>query len=235
MISNFLNYLSLYKRKFKYKKKSYSFNAVDLIIDYMFKKKTNGFYLDVGAQNPISNNNTYLLFNRGWNGINIDLDIKNIELFNLARPDDINLNHAISSSSMEKKLYFYHDKSPINTLNHEVSNYQNSIVKETKIVKTTTLNTLLKKLNFNKDIDYMNVDVEGHEIDVFNGFDLERYKPSVISVEFLDLKMKKLEFRNNDLSRVINSDIYKILNNNNYSLINWLHADLIFVHKNFRD
>ena len=100
MISNFLNYLSFYKRKFKYKKVSYSFNAVDLIIDYMFKKKKNGIYLDVGAQHPISNSNTYLLFKRGWNGINIDLDIKNIELFNLVRPDDINLNHAISSSSL---------------------------------------------------------------------------------------------------------------------------------------
>ena len=235
MISNFLNYLSLYKRKFKYKKISYSFNAVDLIIDYMFKEKKNGIYLDVGAQHPISNSNTYLLFKRGWNGINIDLDIKNIELFNLVRPDDINLNHAISSSSMKKKLYFYHDKSPINTLNHEVSNYQKAIVKEIKTVTTTSLNILLKKLNFDKHIDYMNVDVEGHEIDVFNGFDLEKYKPSVISVEFLDLKMKKLEFRNNDLSRVINSNMYKILNNNNYSLINWLHGDLIFVHKNFRD
>jgi len=235
MISNFLNYLSLYKRKFKYKKISYSFNAVDLIIDYMFKEKKRGIYLDVGAQHPISNSNTYLLFNRGWNGINIDLDIKNIELFNLVRPDDINLNYAISSSTMEKKLYFYHDKSPINTLNHEVSNYQKAIVKEIKTVTTTSLNILLKKLNFDKHIDYMNIDVEGHEIDVFNGFDLEKYKPSVISVEFLDLKMKKLEFRNNDLSRVINSDIYKKLNNNNYSLINWLHGDLIFVHKNFRD
>ena len=192
MISNFLNYLSLYKRKFKYKKISYSFNAVDLIIDYMFKEKKRGIYLDVGAQHPISNSNTYLLFNRGWNGINIDLDIKNIELFNLVRPDDINLNYAISSSTMEKKLYFYHDKSPINTLNHEVSNYQKAIVKEIKTVTTTSLNILLKKLNFDKHIDYMNIDVEGHEIDVFNGFDLEKYKPSVISVEFLDLKMKKL-------------------------------------------
>tara|TARA_B110000483_G_C18036604_1_gene480903 strand:- start:88 stop:507 length:420 start_codon:yes stop_codon:yes gene_type:complete len=121
---------------------------------------------------------------------------------------------------MEKKLYFYHDKSPINTLNHEVSNYQKAIVKEIKTITTASLNILLKKLNFDKHIDYIN-------IDVFNGFDLEKYKPSVISVEFLDLKMKKLEFRNNELSRVINSDMYKILNNNNYSLINWLYGDLI--------
>ena len=235
MISNFLNYLSLYKRKFKYKKISYSFNAVDLIINYIFKEKKDGIYLDVGAQHPISNNNTYLLFKNGWSGINIDLDIKNIELFNLSRPNDINLNKAISSSASEKKLYFYHDKSPINTLSHEVSIYQSAVVNEIKTIKTTNLNMLLEKINFNKHIDYMNIDVEGHEIEVFNGFDLKRYKPSVISVEFLDLKMKKLEFRNNDLSNVINSKIYKILNNNNYSLINWLHGDLIFVHKNFRD
>ena len=162
MISNFLNYLSLYKKKYKYKKTSYSFNAVDLIIDYMFKEKKGGIYLDVGAQHPISNSNTYLLFNRGWNGININLDIKNIELFNLVRPDDINLNYTISSSSMEKKFHFYHDKSSINTLNHEVSNYQKAIVKEIKTITTASLNILLKKLNFDRHIDYMNIDVEGH-------------------------------------------------------------------------
>ena len=110
MFDFFLRSLNLYRRKIKYNKISYSLNAVDLIIDYIFKNKHNGFYLDVGCQHPISNNNTYLLFKRGWSGINIDLDQKNIELFNTARPNDINLNLAISSSVTEKKLYFYHDK-----------------------------------------------------------------------------------------------------------------------------
>ena len=32
----------------------------------------------LAAQHPISNNNTYLLFKKGWNGINIDLDKKNM-------------------------------------------------------------------------------------------------------------------------------------------------------------
>ena len=63
---------------------------------------------------------------------------------------------------MEKKFHFYHDKSSINTLNHEVSNYQKAIVKEIKTVTTTSLNILLKKLNFDRHIDYMNIDVEGH-------------------------------------------------------------------------
>ena len=235
MFSHFLKYLSLYKRKIKYKKISYSFNAVDLIIDYIFKDKINGFYVDIGAQHPIANNNTYLFFKRGWTGINIDLDVKNIELFNISRPNDINLNNAISSSTSKKKLFFYHDKSPINTLVEDVSNFQNATVKEIKTVKTITLNKVLENLSFDKEIDYMNIDVEGHELDVLKGFDLIRYKPNVISVEYLDLKMKYLEFKNNDLSRVIDSDFYKLLIKNDYQFVNWLHGDLIFVHNSFRD
>ena len=99
----------------------------------MFKKNT-GIYLDIGSQHPISNNNTYLLFKRGWSGVNIDLDKKNIDLFNVSRPNDINLNYAISSSVSEKKLYFYHDKSPINTLNSNVSFRKH--LKEIKTIKT---------------------------------------------------------------------------------------------------
>ena len=235
MFENFLRYLNLYRRKFKYKKISYSFNAVDLIIDYIFKNKNNGFYLDVGSQHPISNNNTYLLFKRGWSGINIDLDEKNIDLFNTARPNDINLNLAISSNISEKKLYFYHDKSPINTLNKVVSDFQTATVKEIKRIKTTTLDIVLQSLKLNNKIDYMNLDVEGHEMDIFKAFNLSLYKPNIISVEFLDLDMKYLEFKNNDLQRIVNSDLYKHLLNNNYHFVNWLHGDLIFVHRDFRD
>jgi len=235
MLKSFLRYLNLYRRKYKYKKISYSFNAVDLIIDYIFKNKNNGFYLDVGSQHPISNNNTYLLFRRGWSGINIDLDKKNIDLFNTARPNDINLNLAISSDVAEKKLYFYHDKSPINTLDKVVSDFQTSTVKKIKRIKTTTLNIALQNLKFNNKIDYMNLDVEGHEMDIFKAFDLSLYKPSIISVEFLDLDMKCLEFKNNDLQRIVNSDLYKHLINNKYHFVNWLHGDLIFVHRDFRD
>ena len=235
MLESFLRYLNLYRRKYKYKKISYSFNAVDLIIDYIFKNKNNGFYLDVGSQHPISNNNTYLLFKRGWSGINIDLDKKNINLFNTARPNDINLNLAISSNVAEKKLYFYHDKSPINTLDKVVSDFQTATVKEIKRIKTTTLDIALQNLKFKNKIDYMNLDVEGHEMDIFKAFDLSVYKPSIISVEFLDLDMKYLEFKNNDLQRIVNSDLYKHLLNNKYHFVNWLLGDLIFVHRDFRD
>lgn len=235
MINKIASYLSIFNRKIKYKKISYSLNAVDLIIDYIFKDKNIGTYVDVGAQHPISNNNTYLLFKRGWNGINIDLDRKNIDLFNISRPNDINLNYAISDKEGETDFYFYHESSPINTLNKKVKEYQKAKISEIKKINTFTLNNVFKKINFDKNIDYLNIDVEGYEDKVLSGFDINKYKPSVVSVEYLDLKMKKLEFKNNNLDNLLNSNIYKYFNDNNYYFVNWLHSDLIFIHKDFRD
>ena len=156
-----IDFLSILKKKFNCYKRSYSFGSVDLLINYYFKNKKKGIYLDVGCQHPVSNNNTYLLFKKGWSGINIDLDQKSIELFNLVRKNDINLNTAVSSSVTEKKLFFYHDKSAINTLDEDVSNFQSAKVKEIRNVKTNTLNNILNENNIKK-IDFLNIDVEGH-------------------------------------------------------------------------
>ena len=41
-----------------------------------------------------------------------------------------------------------------------------------------------------KNIDFLTIDVEGHEIDVLKGFDIKKYSPNLVVIEFLDLKMK---------------------------------------------
>ena len=224
--------LSILKKKILSQKKSYSFGGCDLLIDYIFKFKTTGFYLDVGCQHPISNNNTYKFYKKGWRGINIDLDEKNIRLFNLERPKDINICKCVSSDISEKNLFFFHSGSPINSLEKKtVSNKKNYVIQK---IKTFTLDSILANYNFDS-IDYFNLDVEGHELDVLKSFNIKRYKPKVISVEFIDYQMDKLEFKNNDINRVIESEIYKYFISNDYHFINWTHADLIFVHKSFRD
>ena len=71
MIDHFIKKLKILKRKVKSEKKSYSFGGVDLLVNYIFKNKRKGIYLDVGSQHPISNNNTYLLSKRGLSLIHI--------------------------------------------------------------------------------------------------------------------------------------------------------------------
>tara|TARA_B100000989_G_scaffold292819_1_gene269305 strand:+ start:296 stop:991 length:696 start_codon:yes stop_codon:yes gene_type:complete len=231
-MSKFIDKLSILKKKIYSPKKSYSFGGCDLLIDYIFKTKKKGFYLDVGCQHPISNNNTYLLYKRGWSGMNIDLDPKNIRLFNLERPDEINICKCVSSDNSKKDLFFFHPGSPINSLEKKTT--KDKLNFSLKKIETFTLKSILEDYKI-QHIDYFNLDVEGHEIDILKNFDIKYYKPKVISVEFIDYQMKKLEFKNNNIDRVLQSDLYKYFVTNNYHFVNWSHADLIFVHKDFKD
>ena len=231
-MSKFIDKLSIQKKKIYSSKKSYSFGGCDLLIDYIFKSKKKGFYLDVGCQHPVSNNNTYLLYKRGWSGINIDLDPKNIRLFDLERPNEINICKCVSSDNSKKDLFFFHSGSPINSLEKKTTKDKSNF--SLKRIDTFTLNSILEDYKI-QHIDYFNLDVEGHELDVLKNFNIQKYKPKVISVEFIDFQMNKLEFRNNNVDRVLKSELYKYFTSNNYHFVNWTHADLIFVHESFRD
>ena len=81
----------------KYSKKSYSASSVDLIIARIFRNQKKGFYIDIGCNHPIKFSNTYLLYKKGWRGINIDADKESIVQFNKFRPNDISINIGISS------------------------------------------------------------------------------------------------------------------------------------------
>ena len=223
-------------RKNKFSRISYSYGSVDLLLEHIFKNQSHGFYIDVGCQHPVMNNNTYLLYKKGWNGINIDLDKKNIDLFSFYRKRDLNINVAISSREDERDLFFYHDKSAINTLEKSVANYQKAQVKEIKKVKTKTLNSIIENSKFNNlTIDFVSIDVEGHELEVIKGFDLKKYKPKVVIIEFLDLSLKKLEIKNLNIKNFLKSEIYKYMIDKNYTLVNLIHSDLVFVNNSFRD
>ena len=79
-------YYHLYvKEKFYIKRKTYSQSKEDLFISNFFKNKKRGFYLDIGAYHPIKFSNTQLLYNMGWNGMNIDLNQVSIDCFKIIR------------------------------------------------------------------------------------------------------------------------------------------------------
>ncbi len=213
-------------------KKSYSQGSMDLILNHIFKNKIDGFYIDVGCQHPIKNNNTYLLFKKGWTGINIDLDNVNIDLFNFFRPKDNNINSAISNKVEKVKLFYYHQKSPINTLDEKISLKQQAKIEKKIDIQTNTLENILDNYSI-KTIDLLTIDVEGFELKVLNGLNFDKYKPSVIIVEFLDLEAKKWEIPYNNLDNVLKSEIYRFLINKNYKLVNWVNGDLVFIKKNY--
>lgn len=235
-LNNLYLKLNLIHKNIISKKNYFSFSGVDILIQNIFRNKKKGFYIDIGCQHPIRNNNTYLLYKKGWSGINVDLDQGNIDLFNSSRPSDHNVSIAVSNEVGEVDLFYFHDKSPINTIDEKTSQFQNAKVQSIKKVKTNTLNNIIKSSNYSgKKFDFLSIDVEGHELQVLQGLDFSMYSPDVIVVEYLDLSVSKLEIKNLNIENIINSEVYKYLTSINYILVNCIYSDLIFVKKDFRD
>jgi len=215
----------------KYTKKSYSISNVDLIIDRIFLNKKKGIYIDVGCNHPIKYNNTYLLYKRGWSGINIDLDKSSIKEFKKFRKNDYNVETIVSGDGKIKNIYFYHDRSAINTVSKELINYRKSKTKKIK-KKSKTLNEIIENSPFNKKkINLISIDVENYEYEVLKNFNFKKYKVDLIVAECLDLSQKKLEMYTQSLDFIMKSKLYKLLIKNNYKLINWVNSDLVFFNK----
>jgi len=198
--------------------------GVDLILNDIFKNKKKGFYIDIGCHHPLINNHTYLFYKKGWNGINIDLDFNSIDMFNFFRPKDLNRQVALSNEIVNTEFYFYHNRAAKNTISKQFG----LDATEIKKIKTNTLDNLIYELKLqNQKIDFVNIDVEGNELNVLKGFDLKKFKPKVILLEYIRNDMT--EFYQKDIDIIVNTELYKYMFKNDYKLINWNHDDLMFM------
>ena len=109
------------KHKYFIKKESYSMDGEDLFLNNYFKDKTNGFYVDVGCYHPIHRNNTYLLYKKGWHGVNIDIQKFSIDLFNHLRPKDLNYNFAVSNKNEIVEMFYQKKLSQLSTIEEKQS------------------------------------------------------------------------------------------------------------------
>jgi FkbM family methyltransferase len=179
----------------------------DLNILNYFGNKKNGFYIDVGCFHPIDRNNTYLLYLKDWRGINIDISQFSIDLFNFLRPDDHNLKCAVTEKEQIVKIFFQKELSQLSTIDEEQAKkvFQGKI--KSKEIKAYTLDQIIKKSEyFDREIDLLDIDVEGADYRVLLGLNFKKYKPKLICVEIHNKNIK-------------DDKIYKFLIDKGYTLI----------------
>lgn len=165
---------------------SYSQYQEDLILDAILQKEE-GFYLDVGANDPIKFSNTYRFYKKGWTGINIEPQKDRVDLFLKTRESDINLNMGIGKEKGE--LTFYNlGVHTLSTFDKEVAvahskRFKTKII-ETIEIKVERLETVLSEyLPNGKHIDFMSIDTEGWDMDVLLSNDWNKYRPSIVVIE----------------------------------------------------
>ena len=185
------------KNRFFIKKKSYSMEKEDLEITKRLNKIKNGFYVDVGGYHPVHRNNTFLLYKKNWRGINIDLSRFSIDLFKFARPEDINLNVAVSKTNKKIKYYTQKKISQLTTIHKDIANkrMQGPIIE--KEILSNTLTALIDKTKYkDKRIDFLNIDAEGADFEVLESLNFDVYRPKLICVEIDDEQIENSKIFN---------------------------------------
>ena len=205
-------------------KKSFSENfGEDLFVNYFFQSKKIGFYVDIGCNLPKNRSLTYLLYKKRWNGIKVDISPRSIKLNKFLRKKDVNLNLSVGAVEKLVDSYIFYSNCSMNTVNPKFMKYTQKSVNKKPLVNSIQqlkLNTILEKYNVKK-IDYINIDVEGHENEVISGFDIKKYLPELVSIEIHD-----------KICPPINNRIYKYFIKNNYKLISIYGWTYFFSSKN---
>ena len=215
-------YYNLYIRHKALKTRAtYSQHKEDLFINHYFKDRDEGFYLDVGCYHPIKYSNTALLHNRGWQGINIDMNQTSIDLFNILRKKDKNICAAISNKNKEAVLYLDNKFSPINTLVKKFSDITSKTISfknhSEKKIFTHRFSQIAQaqELQINQ-IDFLNIDAEAHDFEVLEGIELNFYNIKLICIEMLDSQNQINEKKFKDYLIKYNYHLIKIIGPNGF-------------------
>lgn len=199
---------------------SYTDAFLDCLILYGVMAPDEGFFVDVGCFHPVHHNATYSLYKRGWRGINIDVDEVKIEAFNIKRPKDINIVCAVSERAGKVKYRKHSFWSQLNSL-EELEKAKKGEWREVTVDANTLTHLIDQTACKGCPIDFLNVDVEGHEISVLRALDFDRYRPKVVCVEMWA----------GSLDEVMRSELYSLMVDRGYQLINWMVVNLVFLHQ----
>lgn len=203
--------LSLQKYKIKNFIKPLEINKNLVFIKEYFKNKKTGFYVDVGCFHPIRFSNTLFLYNKGWSGLNLDLSKKSIDLFDISRPRDLNLNYGVGNKNCKMEFYYNKDVFQSNTLNEEFKKYfLKSKEVKTKKIEVKTLDSILKSYFPKKKIDLLDIDAEGFDYEVLEGINFKETYIELIMIEVHHFSKKTIEK---------SAKIRKLLEGEGYSLI----------------
>ena len=159
-------------------------NNEDVMLWRALKGVHEGFYIDVGAADPVDLSVTKLFYDHGWRGINIEPDPDFSTWLRLRRPRDVNLDVAAGAEPGE--LTFHHvPGTGLSTLDPTLAEQYQADGRTVRPLRARlrTLADICAEHRPEGDIHFLKIDVEGAEADVLRGADFERFRPWIVLVE----------------------------------------------------
>jgi FkbM family methyltransferase len=199
--------------------KTYSQYHEDIFLGQLFAGKCDGFYVDIGANNPMKLNNTKKFYDMGWSGINIEPNPKLYSQLCEHRKRDINLNCGVGDVPGEITFYEI-DPDCYSTFDQQTAmktkfSTSKKVIAELPI-KIVTIHDIWSRCE--KPVDFLSVDTESYDYKVLSVNDWSRNRPRVIVVE---------------LNHDENYQVYDLLKQQQYHLLLFNGTNGIFVAEEF--
>lgn len=163
---------------------SYAQNREDVMLRRALAGIERGFYVDVGANDPVVDSVTKAFHDAGWRGINVEPVEHWFRKLEADRPDDVNLRVAASDRAGEIELFVI-GASGLSTSDGGIADRharELSVVPSRQRVPSRTLTDICIE-HAPGEIHFLKIDVEGAEAAVLEGLDLSRIRPWILVVE----------------------------------------------------
>lgn len=156
----------------------------DIVLRRALRHRSPGRYIDVGAHSPVGSSVTKLLHNEGWRGINIEPVRHLYEDLVADRPDDVNLHAGVSDRQGVMRFFDVIEDPQRSTFSTALADHYREVGMQVHSVDVdvVTLDEVFRT-HVTGPVDFLKVDVEGHEQAVFRGLDLSTHRPHIIVAE----------------------------------------------------
>lgn len=190
---------------------SYSQLNDDIMLDKLLGYPSTGFYVDIGANDPVRFSNTMRFYKKGWSGINIEPSPNKIPELNKKRPKDINLNVGIGVNDRSETFYVI-DPDTLSTFSKENAyKYidEGCTLVDTLSIAVKPLADVLEEHAKDIKISFFNIDTEGYDMNVLKSNDWAKFRPELICIESYDYKEYSDDSKADEQERYLNEHCYK--------------------------
>ena len=142
---------------------SYAQNFEDVILWRTLKHVAWGFYIDVGAQDPVIDSVSLAFYEKGWRGVHVEPTAAYAEKLRQARPDETVIQAAIGTSAQSITFWEFPDTGLSTGICSIATKHERDSRKGGRVqVPCIRLSKLLSDLG-DRDIHWLKIDVEGME------------------------------------------------------------------------
>lgn len=162
---------------------SYAQNFEDVILWRALKDVEKGFYIDIGAQEPVFDSVSFAFYQRGWRGVHIEPSSSFAHALREARPDETVIEAFVGGGEGPSQFYEI-AQTGLSTGDHELAarHAADGFTVTPKMVASISLAKILETYR-DREIHWLKIDVEGHEAAVIDSWLPSTVRPWIVVVE----------------------------------------------------